>query len=768
MLDNSLGLCNSFLASDSPSLLDVLVEIGQGTLLLTYANNPTESAEPGDLVWVPVRQRLHAGLVTAERPEPPAGMPREQLQTVKNLILKGAFSRVWHQMIGWCAEQTHTSLLQVLRTALPPGVLGQRAGNHNPRKGRRQLWVQRQPHPSARQSARLDVTERQQHLLQCLDRHGPRGCWLKDLLQDSGCSRGPVDNLARAGLLTLESRHDQAPARPQPQPPNSDTLPEPPRQLTPGQARVLASLTAPTGQGGEVLLWGITGSGKTEIYLQAAAFWLAQGRDVLMLCPEIGLIPQLLDRCRRRFPDRVLSYSSHLSDGERRQTWDRCRHGGPWLVVGTRSAVFLPLALLGLAVLDEEHDPSYKQEAPMPCYHARDVARYRARQDGAYLLLGSATPSLESWRRCQAGACQLLRLKERVAGGQLPAIRVVDMRQELASGQRTAISRPLRDRLEAVCGRGEQAVLFVPRRGYSPFLNCRSCGEAVMCPHCALALTVHRHHNSGARHDVLRCHWCNHRQPLQDRCHHCGSRAFKPFGIGTQRVVELLQQQLPGLRLLRYDHDTTRGKDGHRRILEQFARHQADVLVGTQMLAKGMDLPNVTMAVVLAADGLMYRPDLRAQEQALQVFFQLAGRAGRGTKPGEVLVQTYAPEHVVVRSLVEGSYDRFLNQEMESRRRHGLAPYVRACLLRLSGPSARTTANGAALLASHLSPGLGCQGWTVVGPAPAPVARVAQRSRWQLLLHGPEGPLPLPSGQNLRAVLPRGVDLTIDPDPMHL
>ncbi|MCY3536862.1 MAG: primosomal protein N' [Cyanobacteria bacterium MAG IRC4_bin_6] len=746
----------------------MLVEIGQGTLLLTYANNPTESAEPGDLVWVPVRQRLHAGLVMAERPEPPAGMPREQLQTVKNLILKGAFSRVWHQMIGWCAEQTHTSLLQVLRTALPPGVLGQRAGNHNPRKGRRQLWVQRQPHSSARQPARLDVTERQHHLLQCLDRHGPQGCWLKDLLQDSGCSRGPVDNLARAGLLALESRHDQAPARPQPQPPNSDTLPEPPRQLTPGQARVLASLTAPTGQGGEVLLWGITGSGKTEIYLQAAAFWLAQGRDVLMLCPEIGLIPQLLDRCRRRFPDRVLSYSSHLSDGERRQTWDRCRHGGPWLVVGTRSAVFLPLALLGLAVLDEEHDPSYKQEAPMPCYHARDVARYRARQAGAYLLLGSATPSLESWRRCQAGACQLLRLKERVAGGQLPAIRVVDMRQELASGQRTAISRPLRDRLEAVCGRGEQAVLFVPRRGYSPFLNCRSCGEAVMCPHCALALTVHRHHNSGARHDVLRCHWCNHRQPLQDRCHHCGSRAFKPFGIGTQRVVELLQQQLPGLRLLRYDHDTTRGKDGHRRILEQFARHQADVLVGTQMLAKGMDLPNVTMAVVLAADGLMYRPDLRAQEQALQVFFQLAGRAGRGTKPGEVLVQTYAPEHVVVRSLVEGSYDRFLNQEMESRRRHGLAPYVRACLLRLSGPSARTTANGAALLASHLSPGLGCQGWTVVGPAPAPVARVAQRSRWQLLLHGPEGPLPLPSGQNLRAVLPRGVDLTIDPDPMHL
>ena len=689
----------------------MLVEIGQGTLLLTYVNNPTTSVETGDLVWVSVRQRLHAGLVMAERPEPPAGVSREQLQTVKNLILKGAFSRNWQQLVGWCAEHTHTSLLQVLRTALPPGVLGQRAGNHKLPKSRRQPRVQRQPHPGAQQ----DVTERQQHLL-----HPP----------------------------------------------------ETPQRLTPDQARVLASLTAPTGlptgRGREVLLWGVTGSGKTEIYLQAAAFWLSQGRDVLILCPEIGLIPQLLDRCRRRFPDRVLSYSSHLSDGERRRTWEHCRHGGPWLVVGTRSAVFLPLARLGLVVLDEEHDPSYKQEAPMPCYHARDVARYRARQDGACLLLGSATPSLESWRRCQAGPCKLLRLKERVAGGQLPPIRVVDMRQELAQGQRTAISRPLRDRLAAICDRGEQAVVFVPRRGYSPFLNCRSCGEAVMCPHCALALTVHRHHGPGARQDVLRCHWCNHRQPLQDRCHHCGSTAFKPFGIGTQRVVELLQEQLPGLRLLRYDHDTTRGKDGHRRILEQFAHHQADVLVGTQMLAKGMDLPNVTMAVVLAADGLMYRPDLRAQEQALQVFFQLAGRAGRGTKPGEVLVQTYNPEHVVVRSLVEGCYDRFLNQEMESRRRHGLAPYVRACLLRLSGASARTTANGAACLASHLSPRLRHRGWTVVGPAPAPVARVAQRSRWQLLLHGPEGPLPFPSGQDLRAVLPRGVDLTIDPDPMHL
>ncbi len=709
MLDDLSRPCNSFLTSASPSWLDVLVEIGPGTMVLTYTNHPSEPVEPGDLVWVPVRKRHHAGLVVATRLEPPSDIPISQLQTVKGLILRNAFGSTWHQLIHWCAGHTHTSLLQVCRTALPPGILGRRGGQRAPGKTPLQPGIQG-PHQLAIQPGTAKPTHRS---------------------------------------------------------PDTDHPPEEAKQLTPAQAQILAALTT-AAPAQEYLLWGITGSGKTEVYLQAAASHMDQGRDVLLLCPEIGLIPQLLRRCKRRFPGRVLTYSSHLSDGERLRTWQHCRDGGPWLVVGTRSAVFLPLGRLGLVVLDEEHDPSYKQEAPMPCYHARDVARQRVHQEGACLLLGSATPSLETWRRGHTGQCQILQLKERVAGGQLPPIQVVDMRQELARGQRTAISRALRDRLSTVCGRGEQAVLFVPRRGYAPFLNCRSCGEAVMCPHCALALTVHRHHHLDGHHDVLRCHWCNHQQPLQDRCSQCGSTAFKVFGIGTQRVMELLQKQLPHLRLLRYDHDTTRRKNGHQKILEQFAEHQADVLVGTQMVAKGMDLPNVTMAAVLAADGLMYRPDLRAQEQALQVLLQLAGRAGRGPKPGHVLVQTYAPDHGVVRSLVEGCYDRFLNQEMESRRLHGLVPYVRACLLRLSGTSAHTTATGAALLAAHLGPQLDHQGWTMVGPAPASVARVAQRSRWQLLLHGPEGPLPFTSGQNLRAVLPHGVDLTIDPDPMNL
>ena len=273
------------------------------------------------------------------------------------------------------------------------------------------------------------------------------------------------------------------------------------------------------------------------------------------------------------------------------------------------------------------------------------------------------------------------------------------MRHELADGHRRLISRALMGRLEQLQEKGEQAVVLVPRRGYRAFLSCRSCGEAVLCPNCDVALTVHR---SKGGQEWLRCHWCDHRAELGNRCGHCGSTAFKPFGAGTQRVMEQLATELEGLRLLRFDRDTTRGRDGHRRLLDRFAQGEADVLVGTQMLAKGMDLPRVTLAAVLAADGLLHRPDLRSSEQCLQLLLQLAGRAGRGEKPGEVLVQTYSPYHPVIRHLVDGRYELFLAEESQMRRQGGLVPFSRACLLRLSGPSASGTATAAAALAERI------------------------------------------------------------------
>ena len=512
----------------------------------------------------------------------------------------------------------------------------------------------------------------------------------------------------------------------------------------------------------------MTGSGKTEVYLRCCQQVLEQGQSVLLLTPEIGLVPQLLQRCRQRFGDRVISFHSGLSDGERIKAWRRCRQGGANVVVGTRSAIFLPMPQLGLIVLDEEHDSSYKQESPMPCYHARDVARIRMELEGARLLFGSATPSLEHWLLSQQdnSAMGLLELRDRIAARPLPPVHVVDMRQELASGHRRLLSRPLLDRLMQLPERQEQAVVLVPRRGYSTFLSCRSCGEVVMCPHCDVSLTVHRNSRGDS---WLRCHWCDHRQEISDRCGHCGSTAFKPFGAGTQRVMDTLEQELEGVRLLRFDRDTTRGRDGHQRLLQQFAAGEADVLVGTQMLAKGMDLPRVTLAAVLAADGQLHRPDVRAAEESLQLMLQLAGRAGRGERPGEVLVQTYSPDHRVIRHLIDGRYGRFLEEEASVRQGAGLVPYSRACILRLAGPAASLTASTATTIAEAIGPGLQAAGWVVIGPAPAARSKVAGLSRWQLLLQGPAASaLPLPAEAELRKLLPRGVHLAIDPDPLEL
>jgi primosomal protein N' (replication factor Y) len=735
--------------------LQIWLEAGREGQVFTYANPDGLPVQIGDLVQVRLQGRRHSGLVVDRLVELPAELEGKQLQPVEQVLQPAAVDPQWHGLIARVAEQCHTSRFKTLKSALPPGWLGQR----------RQVG----PGPGPIQAVRLGrppaveerLTARQRQVLEHLA-GAPAAVPLRRLCGAAGFSRAVLQGLERRGLverLVLEAG-DALEAM-------ADAL-DPPQALTGPQGRALEAITT-AAPGQAFLLWGVTGSGKTEVYLQAAAHCLRQGRSALLLTPEIGLIPQLLDRCRRRFGTAVVEYHSGLGEAERIAAWRRCLGGGPLVAVGTRSAVFLPLPHPGLIVLDEEHDVSYKQESPMPCYHAREVARLRAEQTGAWLVLGSATPALETWLACQGqagGTTRLLRLTERIGGRPLPPVRLVDMRLELAEGHRRLLSRPLLDRLQGVKERGEQAVVLVPRRGYRTFLSCRSCGEAVLCPHCDVALTVHR---SAGGQEWLRCHWCDHRTAVQARCGHCGSTAFKPFGAGTQRVMEQLAAELEGLRVLRFDRDTTRGRDGHRRLLARFAAGEADVLVGTQMLAKGMDLPQVTLAAVLAADGLLHRPDLRSAEQCLQLLLQLAGRAGRGERPGEVLVQTYCPEHPVIRHLVDGRYDRFLDEESSLRRHGGLVPFSRACLLRFSGTSPGSTATAAASVAEQLRPALERNGWCLIGPAPAPVARVAGRSRWQLLLHGPAGgPLPLPSEAELRRSLPSGVGLAIDPDPLSL
>ena len=744
--------CNILSADGQP--VDVWLEAGREGRVFTYRADPDLRLQPGDLVRVPLRNLSMHGLVVGC---PVQAMPADRqaaLQPVEALLQRAAVPSDWRQWLDGVAERCHLSAFRMLKAALPAGWLGQ-ARASAVRSGRRLWWLQRttaQPLP--------DLTQRQQDLLAYLDRQGG-GSWQRGV-EAAGFSGAVVAALVRKGCIEREQRQSSADAELS-SPPHLES----PRVLTEEQQKAVAAYqTLAPGKG--LLLWGITGSGKTEVYLQLAAAELAAGRHVLLLTPEIGLIPQLVDRCRRRFGARVLEYHSGCRDRERLRAWQHCLEPDqPLVVVGTRSAMFMPLDPLGLVVLDEEHDSSYKQDSPMPCYHARDLAMDRVQRCGGRVVLGSATPSLDSWVQLSPdGPLTLACLRRRISEQPLPPVHVVDMRHELAEGHRRLISRPLMERLQQLPERGEQAVVLVPRRGYSPFLGCRSCGEVVQCPHCDVALTVHRGH--GGR-QWLRCHWCDHRAEIETRCNHCGSTAFKPFGAGTQRVLELLAEELEDLRLLRFDRDSTGGRDGHRRLLDRFAAGEADVLIGTQMLAKGMDLPRVTLAAVLAADGLLHRPDLRAGEQALQLLLQLAGRAGRGERPGQVLVQTYSPEHPVIRHLVDGRYEDFLAQEIQLRREAGLVPFSRACLLRLSGESATATATAATVLAERIRPLCSSQGWWLVGPAPAPVARVAGRSRWQLLMHGPAGsPLPLPSGEALWEGLPQGVALAVDPDPLDL
>ena len=728
--------------------LQIWLEAGPEGQVFTYANTLLPPLAPGDLVQVRLRGRRQSGLVVevlAVLPEELQGRP---LQPVEQLLQRAAVSRHWQLLIDQVARACLTSRFQTLKSALPAAWLGQR--RQPPSKGKRQQWLVQLNQPPASDAP---LTARQQELLQ--------------LLRDAGGSLpltrlcGPL-GASRSVLAALEKRQLVARRLAAPDP----VAPQPPQILNQEQAAALSAL-AEAEPGQATLLWGVTGAGKTEVYLQLADQLLQQGRSVMLLCPEIGLIPQLLDRARSRFGPAVLEYHSGMADGERISTWrEALAAQTPQVLVGTRSAVFVPLPQLGLIVLDEEHDSSYKQDSPMPCYHARDVARLRARHEQCQVLLGSATPSLETWLSCQQGETRLLQLNQRIGGRPLPPVRVVDMRNELAEGHRRLLSRPLLERLEGLAARGEQAVILVPRRGYRSFLSCRSCGQVVHCPHCDVALTVHR--RSGDQ-EWLRCHWCDHRESISSRCGACGSTAFKPFGAGTQRVMEQLAEALPDLRLLRFDRDSTRGRDGHRQLLECFASGEANVLVGTQMLAKGMDLPRVTLAAVLAADGLLYRPDLRAAEECLQLLLQLAGRAGRGELPGEVLVQTYSPEHPVIRHLVQGHYDGFLAEELAQRRLGGQVPFARAALLRLSGPVASVTATAATALAEQIRPQVEAAGWVLIGPAPSPVARVAGRSRWQLLLHGPAAAaVPLPEATALRRGLPAAVTLAVDPDPLML
>ncbi len=476
------------------------------------------------------------------------------------------------------------------------------------------------------------------------------------------------------------------------------------------------------------VLRGVTGSGKTEVYLQAIEYSLQRNLQAIMLVPEIALTAQMTARFKRRFGARVAVLHSHLTERDKHTEWHRIANGQADVVVGARSAIFAPLTRLGLILVDEEHESSYKQERE-PRYVVREVAQWRAQRAGAVMVLGSATPSLDAMYRAERGRYQLLTLNTRIQRRPLPEVSVVDMRQEVRRGGHSLFSGALREGLQHTLARREQAILFLNRRGFSTVLLCRECGEAATCPHCDVSLTLHKTRD-GSR---LRCHFCGHSEGLRTQCAGCGSVRVRQFGAGTQRVEHELLELFPDLRVVRMDVDTTTAKGAHERLLAEFERGDADVLLGTQMIAKGLDFERVSLVGVVAADTSLRVPDFRAAERTFQLLVQVAGRAGRHGTPGRMIVQTFAPDHYAILAAARQDYGRFYETELAARKMMDYPPFTEITQFMIAHRDGPTAQRHAAALQDELARRLqSAAGVRVLPAVPAAVPRAKGLYRYQV------------------------------------
>jgi primosomal protein N' (replication factor Y) len=511
---------------------------------------------------------------------------------------------------------------------------------------------------------------------------------------------------------------------------------EPDRAVTPTPAQqdAVEAICSALGNGFDAfLLRGVTGSGKTEVYLRAVAAALQSGHSALILVPEISLTHQLVDRIRARFGEQVAVLHSQLSAGERWDEWRRIARAEVSIVVGARSAVFAPLRRLGLIVVDEEHDPSYKQGEGVR-YHGRDVAVMRAKIAGCPVVLGSATPSIESYYNAKTGRYRLLELPDRAALRPLPSVEIIDLRGSATDGI-VMFSPQLIAALRANLAAGGQSLVFLNRRGFASFLQCRACGEPVMCPNCSVSLTWHR------KWRALRCHYCDHTIAAPSQCSTCAEPALEMWGLGTERLESALAEALPGARVARMDRDSTRRKGSQLALLRAWASGKIDVLVGTQMVTKGHDVEGVTLVGVVFADLSMNFPDFRAAERTFQQLAQVAGRAGRGDRKGRVLIQTLQPDHYVLRAAATHDFLAFAEREINTRRDLRYPPFSRLVMTRVEGRDLGATETVAREVASRLRDLSGGR-FAVLGPAPAPIERLRQRHRWQVLVRGRRGSAP--------------------------
>jgi len=678
---------------------------------------------PGVRVLAPFGGRRLAAMCVGvdDTPPPPGVAAKPLLALLEDEPLAG---KDILDLTAWVATATGCAWGEALDAALPPAVKSGR-----PARTIEEIVLRDDPRLVRAEVDRLQgKREKQARALRILAERGG-ALPLRELMNLAHVSRSPLLSLVRAGLCTLrQARAERDPLLGKP------VARTEPLELTPDQRavheRILAVMqrefeTGPGGPPKAFLLHGVTGSGKTEVYLQTLQRAVEAGRQGIVLVPEISLTPQTARRFRERF-ERVAVLHSHLTDAQRADQWRRIRRGGADVVVGARSAIFAPVPRLGLIILDEEHETSFKQQN-VPRYHARDVALERARLAGAVVILGTATPSLEAFHASQDGLLERLELHERVGGGRMPEIVMVDLTLERRRGGAFSfVTDPLRAAMEDALSRDGQVLLFLNRRGWSPVMLCGTCRQSLKCPHCSVSMTMHRR---AAR---VICHYCGTEKPPPSACPACGG-ALHPLGYGTEKVEEEVRQGFLQASVARMDSDTMSGRGSHEQALADFGAGRTRVLIGTQMIAKGLDFPNVLLVGVICADSALFLPDYRAAERTFQLLAQVVGRTGRGPRGGRVVVQAFDPRHIAIRCGVAQDYETFAAHELPLRQEIGYPPFSR--LVRIivhadeeTGARARAEVLGELLRSRPLD------GVTVLGPAPAPIARINRQWRAHLVI----------------------------------
>ena len=549
---------------------------------------------------------------------------------------------------------------------------------------------------------------------------------VEELKEKAAVTDSPIHTLLQKGVLVEQRRQEKRDVFQL-----EDYTPTQPFYPTSEQAQALTLLREEEqkAQKRPVLLHGVTGSGKTEIYMQLIEHVIMAGKQAIVLVPEISLTPQIMERFISRFGKRVSVTHSRLSLGERLDQWRKARDGEISIIIGPRSALFMPFSNLGVIVMDECHESSYISDVT-PKYHTREVARKLSELTGALLVMGSATPDIDSYHRAVTGEFLLLQLKERTKGSRLPEVFVTDMRKELEDGNRSAFGLPLQQAIRENLEKGQQTMLFLNRRGYSTFVSCRKCGEALTCPSCNVSYTYH------ASDKALVCHYCGKEVPVPKTCPSCGSHYIRYFGTGTQKIEEETRRLFPEASILRMDADTTTGKNGHARILELFGKGKADILIGTQMIAKGHDFPNVTLVGILAADLSLNLGTYQAAETCFQLITQAAGRAGRGELAGRVFIQTYQPENHAIRMAAAQDYEGFYQEEILLRQAMEYPPFSHIFSVLITGEMEQEVILAAQRLGAYMNHYAERAGCTVVGPAPAPLPKFRGESRWQIFAKG--------------------------------